>query len=321
MTRRRLLVPIAAALGGILLFAYSIDSVGWTNVVEGIRRVGWGFVPILILSGLRFVLRAAAWRLCMPPDAQFSLGQAFMAFLSGDAIGNVTPFGLLASEPAKVFLVRHRLATREAAASLAVDFVVYSLSAVSLIVVGLTVLLLTVPLTLGWQEIVVMALLLLAGTVVLVLRAVGGTWRPERGERPAWRARLARLRQSVLAFSAGHRGRLWRAFALDLVFQAVAVLEVFITLRWLLPEGPSLREAVIFGALDRTIIIAFKFIPFRLGIDEASSGGMAALLGWPAATGVALALVRKVRSIAWVGVGLLLIAAHPSQAAPGTDRR
>ena len=106
---------------------------------------------------------------------------------------------------------------------------------------------------------------------------------------------------------------------LDLVFQAVAVTEVFLTLRWLLPEAPTIAEAVIFSALDRAMIIAFKFVPFRLGIDEALSGGLAGFLGWPGATGVALAVIKKVRSIAWVGVGLILIAAHPSRGGPEMD--
>ena len=136
MTRRRLLVQIAAALVGALLFAYAIRSVGWTSVVDGINRVGWGMVPILALAGLRFVIRAAAWRLCIPSHVRPSLRQTFTAYLSGDAVGNVTPLGLLASEPTKVFLIRHRLATREAAASMAADFVVYSISAVTLIIVA-----------------------------------------------------------------------------------------------------------------------------------------------------------------------------------------
>jgi hypothetical protein len=127
------------------------------------------------------------------------------------------------------------------------------------------------------------------------------------------------MRESVLEFSAGDPTRVWRIFLLDLVFQAVAVMEVFVTLRWLLPMPPTIAEAVIFSALDRAIIIAFKFIPFRLGIDEMFSGGMAMWLGWPVLTGVTLAMIKKVRSIAWVGVGLILIAAHPSRGAPGTD--
>ena len=318
--RRRLFVPIAAALVGGLLFTLTIRNVGLTAVAAGVKDVGWGLVPILALAGLRFVLRAAAWRLCMPPQARLSFGHAFAAFLSGDAVGNVTPLGLLASEPTKVFLIRHRLATLEAASSLAVDFVIYSLSAVTMIVGGLSVLLATVPLSLGLREMVIASLLVLGAGICGVWWLGRGTWKPERGPRPGWRARLAMFRESVLAFAASHPERLWRVFVLDLVFQAVAVVEVFLTLQWLRPEEPpTIAEAVMFSALDRAVIIAFKYIPLRLGIDEWAAGGMAAILGWPAATGVALALIKKVRSIAWVGVGLILIAAHPSRGGPGTD--
>ena len=321
MTTRRLIVPIAAALVGIPLFAYTINSVGWDNVLRGINRVGWGFIPILLLSGLRFVLRAAAWRLCMPPHARFSLGQAFAAYLSGDSVGNVTPLGLFASEPTKVFLIRHRLATREAVSSLALDFVVYSTSAATMIAVGLVVLLSTVPLTLGVREIVVAALAVIGGGVFAVWRLIGGTWNPERGERPPWRARLAAARESLFTVAAGNPARLWPVFALDLLFQAAAVMEVFVILRFLLPEPPTVAEAIIFSALDRAVIIAFKFIPLRFGVDEAASGVMAALLMFPSATGVALALIKKVRSIFWIGVGLILIAGHPSREGPATDLR
>ena len=317
---RHPLFVITAALVGIVLFTYAIRNVGWANVVDGINRVGWGLVPILALAGLRFVLRAAAWRLCMPPHAQFTLGQAFAAFLSGDAVGNVTPLGLLASEPTKLFLVRHRLATLEAASSLAVDFVIYSMSAMTMIVVGVVVLLVSVPLSLGRREILIGVVVALCAGGLVAFRFLGGTWKPERGERPPWRARLASLRESVLSFSAGHPSRLWRIFALDLTFQAVAVIEVFLTLQWLLPMPPTVAQAIIFSALDRAIIIAFKFIPFRLGIDEMFSGGLAGVLGWTGTPGVALAVIKKVRSIAWVGVGLILIAAHPSQGGPETDR-
>jgi len=321
MTRRRLFVPIAAALVGAILFSYAISSVGWSTIVDGIRRVGWGMIPILLLAGLRFVLRAAAWRLCIPPHARLSLPQAFAAFLSGDSVGNVTPLGLFASEPTKLFLIRHRLATREAASSLAADFVIYSMSAVTMVVVGLTLLLVTVPLSLGFREIAIAALVVFACVLYAVWRLLGRSAKPESGPRPPWRARMATVRDSVMAFAATHPERLWRVFVLDLAFQVVAVMEVFLTLRWLLPAPPSLVNAVIFSALDRAVIIAFKFVPFRIGVDEIATGGLAGMLWGSAATatGVALALIKKVRSIFWVGVGLALIAAHPSREAPGTD--
>src|SRR5687768_4929924 len=141
--QRRYAVAVAAALGGAVLFAYAIRDVGWTEVAAGIRRVGWGLLPILGIAGARFVLRAEAWRRCMAADVRIPLRQALTAYLAGDAIGNITPLGLIASEPTKVFLTRHRLATRQAASSLALDVFVYSTSVVAMITIGLIALLVT----------------------------------------------------------------------------------------------------------------------------------------------------------------------------------
>jgi hypothetical protein len=319
---RHPLFVVAGALLGVILFTYAIRNVGWANVVSGVRSVGWWMLAIVALSGLRFVLRAGAWRLCLPSHARFTLGQAFTAFLAGDSLGNVTPLGLFASEPTKVFLVRHRLATREAAASLAVDFVIYSTSAVTMIAIGLVLLLASVPLSLEWREIAVTTLTVLGVSVFFLLRMMGGTSKAERDELPGWRGRLISFRESVTAFSAGHPTRVWQIFGLDLLFQVVAVMEVYLTLGLVLPDGELLTpaKAIMFAALDRVIIIVFKWVPFRTGVDEFFSGGMASLLGWTASPGVVLALIKKVRSIFWIGVGLVLIAAHPSQAAPESDR-
>ena len=321
-SRGRSVVTMAAVAGGVALFAYAIRDVGWTDVAAGIRRVGWGLVPILALAGLRFVLRAEAWRRCMPPDVRIPFLRALTAYLSGDAIGNVTPLGLIASEPTKVFLTRHHLATREAVSSLALDVFIYATSAVAMIAIGLVALLGTLSLPAGWREGILLALVMLGAGVAIAWRMVGGTWDEGRGPRPRWRAKLASLRESVRASAAVSRADLTRVFVLHLLFHAGAFVEGYLTLRWLLDTvSPTLTEALIFSALDRAIIVLFKFVPFRIGVDEASSSVMAALLGWPSATGVAFAIIKKVRSLAWTGVGLLLIASHPARAPREADPR
>jgi hypothetical protein len=102
--RRQPLITLASALAGAALFAYAIRRAGVTDIAEGVRRVGWGLIPILGLAGLRFVIRAECWRLCLPPAVAFPLPRALAAFLAGDAVGRVKPFGLLASEPTTVLL-------------------------------------------------------------------------------------------------------------------------------------------------------------------------------------------------------------------------
>jgi hypothetical protein len=205
--------------------------------------------------------------------------------------------------------------------SLALDVFIYALSAVAMIALGLAALLATLPLPGWWREAILAALVLTDIALPLTWRLVGGTWDEERGPRPRWRATLAGLRESVRASAAVSRGDLVRVSVLHLLFHLCAFAEVYVTLRWLMDSAsPTLAQALIFSALDRAIIVLFKFVPFRIGVDEASSGGMAALLGWPSATGVALAIVKKVRSLAWTGVGLLLIAARPGRAPRAEDR-
>src|SRR5688572_14710722 len=92
--RRQLLFTGAAALGGSLLFAYAVRSVGLSVIADGVGRVGAGLLLILAIGGVRFCLRTQAWRLCMRPGVRLSFGAALRAFLAGDAIGSVTPLGL-----------------------------------------------------------------------------------------------------------------------------------------------------------------------------------------------------------------------------------
>jgi hypothetical protein len=318
--RRQYLLTGVTALGGLALFAYAVRSVGVSTITDGIGRVGWGLVPILGLAGIRFALRTQAWRQCMRADARLPFAPALAAFLAGDAIGSVTPLGLAASEPTKAFLSRQRLATADAVSSLAIDNMVYAVSALAMVGLGVLVLLASVPLPLAWRESGVVLLLVLAASGLAGLRLLRGTWSPEHGQRPAWRARLAGIRQSVLQFSTANPGRLWRAFGLGMAFHALAAFEVFLTLGWIRPDAlPTIPQAVVFEALNRVITLAFKFVPFRVGVDEALSGALAPALAVPAAAGVILAIVRKVRNLFWAAIGLALMAGH-ARGASATDR-
>jgi hypothetical protein len=318
--RRQYLLTGVTALGGLVLFAYAVRSVGLVSISDGIRRVGWGLVVILVLAGVRFAVRTQAWRQCMRPEARLPFGPALAAFLAGDAIGSVTPLGLAASEPTKAFLSRRRLATGDAVASLAIDNLVYAASALGMVGVGVIVLLATVPLPPVWQEWGAVTLVVIGAAAVAAARLLRGTWSPDHGPRPPWRARLSAVRQSVLTFSSANPGRLWRAFGLGMSFHTLAVLEVYLTLGWLLgDEAPTVTQSIVFEALNRVTTLAFKFVPFRVGVDEALSGVLASVMAVPAAVGVTLAIVRKVRNLFWAAIGLLVL--RPWSLVPGPDPR
>ena len=316
----RFFLTLLALLAGLALFVYAVREAGAAEIAGGVARVGWGLLPVLLLGGLRFVLRALSWRLCMPATVRMPFARVFSAFLAGDAVGNVTPLGPVVSEPAKVFLTRHRLATGEAIASLAIDNTIYAVSVAAMIVIGAVVLLATVPLPVVWREMAVVALVALVLGGLLGLRLLRGFWSGS-GLRPAWRQRLAGLRETVRCFTSGHPVRLVRILTLHSGFHALTVVETFIVLDWLLGGSATLAQAFILATLNRVVQVAFKFVPFLVGVDEASSGALAQLLNVDVGAAVTLAVVRKIRVLFWTGAGLLLTAWYPAQAVPATDRR
>lgn len=320
-TRRRpRVLTVVAALGGVILFAYAVHRVGAGSILSSIRNVGWGFSVILALAGLRFLARTQGWQQCWPSGSGLPFSQALTAFIAGDAIGNMTPLGLAASEPAKVFLTRHHVATAKAVSSLALDNLVYSGSAIAMIALGIVVMLDTVRLPRVWQEGALLALAALG-----LAAALGWRWMRRSSAVDAgagrWRLRVQRLHESIVQFTRGNARGLWRAFVFDFVFHALAVVEGYLTLRWLLGDhSPTLSQAIVFEALNRVVTVAFKFVPFRVGVDEAVSGAFAPLVAVNPITGVSLAVVRKVRNLFWAGVGVAIIAVHPVPGVRATDR-
>ena len=61
--------------------------------------------------------------------------------------------------------------------------------------------------------------------------------------------------------------------------------------------------------VNRTIAIAFQFVPMWLGVDEAGTGAVATALHLGGPTGVGLALIRKARVVVWtcLGIGLFFM--------------
>ena len=95
----------------------------------------------------------------------------------------------------------------------------------------------------------------------------------------------------------------------EVAFHVAAVAEVFVVLRLLVPDI-TLAETFLLESAGRFVTVAFKFVPYRLGIDEAGSGAVAAVLGMPPVTGVTLALVRRIRIIVLNAIGLVLLVRH-----------
>jgi hypothetical protein len=228
----------------------------------------------------------------------------------------VTPLGLLVSEPAKAVLVRDRVALPAALAGLAVENIFYSATAALVIGAGAAVLLVAYAPTDGVRiaaiaAAVAAALFVAAGAALLAagrepVSAVAARLAPKALARrlPELRA----LEERVYSFARRRPSRLATVLALQAAFHAAGVAEVHVILRSVTASAaPSLVDAFVLETVNRAITVVFKLVPLRLGVDEAGSAVAAEALGFAAAAGVTLAIVRKARVLCWTAAGVALL--------------
>jgi|SRR5947209_6831085 len=168
-------IGIIFAVIGILLFAFFVWKAGTKEIADGIKKLGAGFLLVLVVSGIRYIVRTFGWMLCFEGPERVRFRDAFRAYVVGDAMGNLTPLGIVASEPTKAALVKDRVPLIVAVSALAVQNLFYSLSVALFILSGLAVLLLSFPLTSGIRLLSLVSLgvviaFTLAGFIIFHLR-------------------------------------------------------------------------------------------------------------------------------------------------------
>jgi hypothetical protein len=303
---------------GLALFAYFVEKAGVGQILEGISRLGAGFVLVILVSSLRQIARSIAWTLCMEPPHRLRFRDAFRARVMGDAIGNILPFaGFLVSEPAKPALIRDRVPLMAGISALAIENIFYALSVALFIFSGMVALLLSfsVPKGLRLVSIItlgVIAVVIALGGVLIAKRVkfVSGTAKflHRRGLNEKWIEQAGSLEDRVYGFYQRNSARFLPILLLEFCFHLAGVIEIYVTLSFISPDQPpTFLTAFILESVNRIITVAFKFIPMKMGVDEAGTGRVSKVLQFTMATGVTLAIVRKARDLFWAAAGMILL--------------
>ena len=303
---------------GLALFAYFVKKAGVGQIVDGIRRLGAGFLLIIAISSVRHIVRSLAWSLCMEGPCRLRFWDAFRARLMGDAIGNVLPFAsFVVSEPAKPALIRDRVPLMAGLSALAIENIFYGLSVAVFIFSGMVALLLSFSLPKGLRlasiiALIVIMLAIMSGALLIrkQLKFISGAARflQRRGLNEKWIEKGRTLEDRIYGFYRGNSARFLPILLLEGCFHLAGVCEIYVTLSFISPQQPpTLLTAFILESVNRVISVVFKFIPLRMGVDEAGTGKVSTILLFTEATGVTLAIVRKARDVFWAAVGMTLL--------------
>ena len=305
------------AIAGFALFAFFVNRVGLEDVTAGSVRIGWGFLGILVLSGARFILRGAAWLRCLPSGHGLGLRDIVTASLAGDALGNLTPLSIALGEPVKALYLKDQAPLSNTMPALAVETLFYTLSVVVVIAAGGATLFVLI------SPPAIEGLVTAVPIVTLAALVIGVHWLlwkriPLASKVLRFVARIqiastfvARVEQYALDIE--HRvhrdypkdwSRVTSVAVLHLAFHVLAIAEIFLVLWLISDQPPTVLDAFVLEAVNRFINVAFKFVPMRIGVDEAGTAFFSNLLAFGTTAGVTIAIARKGRMLIWTGVGV-----------------
>ncbi|HKQ99035.1 MAG TPA: ABC transporter permease [Pyrinomonadaceae bacterium] len=321
LSRKIIWLQGIAFLLGLALLVYVINRVGLQPIFDALLRIGFGFFILLTLSGLRHVLRTFAMRASIDPaHRRFSFRHALAVRLGGEAISFLTFTGPLLGEATKVALLKKRVPLVHGVSGLVVDNILYNLSVALFILSGAVVMLAAYDL----PPVIRFVLYGIAAAATLGIgvsiwaasrRVMLLTWVIDTLGRFGFHPKALTSRRNHISDLESHvynfyseRPRSFLAMiGFNLLSHASSVLEVYITLR-MLGYLPNVHAAYVIESLTKVINFAFGFVPATIGVYEGGTEIILRTLGYAAATGVTLALVRKAGTLFWTVIGLIILA-------------
>jgi putative ABC transport system permease protein len=316
---------------GLGLLVYVLNRVGVQPVFDALGRIGFGFLILLAINGSRHVLRTLAMSAAVPPEhRRFNFLQAFSVRLGGEAISFLTFTGPVLGEATKVALLRKRMPLVYGVQAVVIDNILYNLSVIVFILSGACVMLLSYDLPLLVRYVLfciagVALLGILAAALAQKRRVTLLTWFIDQlarvGLKPKFlasrREQIERVESHIYDFYKHRPGSFFAILALDFLSHASSVIEVYVTLR-MLGFVPRVQAAYVIESLTKVINFVFGFVPATIGVYESGTALILKTLGYTAATGLTLAIVRKAGIVFWTGIGLAILTWH---AVPNAVRR
>jgi phosphatidylglycerophosphate synthase len=308
------------AILGILLFIHLIHRAGPAKLLASMIALGWGLAVVVAWGGVAHILKTWAWRLALLDGRyQVSFARMLGLRLSSEAVGQFGGLAQLFGEGLRVSLLGSAIPLSRGIASVTIDRAFFVVSAAVVSFLGLSAVLVVLPLPHKFIFYAIVFACLLLTFVLLSAIAIRNRWPllSRTGEilgrirylKPLIdrkRAMIHSVEESLLDFYHTTPKAFWASLLLNLACHAAAIVEVYLIV-WLIGAKLTLFGALAIEALTKLVNIAGTFNPGNIGTYEGGNMLIAKMFGLTAAAGLTLAFARRLRALFWTGVGILCL--------------
>jgi uncharacterized protein (TIRG00374 family) len=301
---------------GVALFGFLVISIGPATVVASFRLLSWRLVLLIVFPCI--VLKAfdaLAWGFAFPGKA-VPFRSLLASLLAGHAVSSTTPTGTFGGNAVMAWMLRDRVSLRQSLSSLIIVQTTSTASQGLFLLVGILLarwwLSSSLALVRAMEWLLLLEAIGVIGFVVVQLRGIVASghgvlgrlgFSTGSGSREAARE----VDQALAEFYRRQPRRLVLSLTCNFLGWITKAGEAWLIL-YLLGAPVSVVTALVIEAFATGISFATFFLPTDIGVEEGGAVATFLALGLNGATGLSFSLVRRVRELAWVAVGLLLLA-------------
>jgi len=294
---------VLLAAVGIALLVWVIVHAGPSAIVHQLKVLRVALPIVVALSLARLFLQTLAWSAALKHEGIIVRTPRLIGIrLASQAMGYLTVFGPVLSEPMKINLLRTPIEATATATFL--DNGVYWFTSGIIGIAGC--------LSIGLVKSQGAASVFVLSAVFALIMVFIARRKPllasltgALGKRsPSWLNKGAKIESAIRDVRAQKPELVGRLFWLDLVCQLLLVSEVAVVL-WSLRLPLHFITVLAIEGLTRGVKMMTGFVPARLGADEGGAMSAFAASGLTPALGLSLALTRRARDLSWALVGLV----------------
>jgi uncharacterized protein (TIRG00374 family) len=312
---------------GVAMLALIVADNDPAAIARSIARVGWRLgIVIAVPTVLVAIFDVLGWRFAFT-RARVTMARLFWTRLAGEAVNLTTPTAALGGEAVKTWLLRDHVSLAESLSSVIVAKTTITVAQGLLLLLGVVLAWTSLAAdsrilaAMEWLlalELVALSLFVLAQTRGLA--AFGGRLLARLGARRfASHEGLGRVDRTLADFYLRRPGRLVLSIAFHFVAWLLGAFEAWLILQFL-GTPVSLLTATVIEAFGTGIRFATFLIPGSLGALEGGYAATFAALGLGSTMGVSFSLVRRIRELVWIGLGLVAFAVLRLPRAPDPTR-
>lgn len=315
---------------GIVILGFMIHKIGLDVIWTNIKLTKWWFVAIVGTWGLVYIVNAVSFHTIIRDGSEETQKVSFLKTLrltiSGYAINQITPLGLLGGEPYRILKLKPYIGVQKATSSVLLYMMMHIVSHFIFWMISIPLLLLIVPnlsttirvilvivaicslLLLYWSFTVyskgfIVKALTIASKIPFIGKKIKMYYRQHHDK-------IEQMDYLIADLYKNRKSDFIKSLSIELLSRYVQCLEI-VFMMYVIGFPVTFSESVLIESVQSLVGNLFFFMPMQLGAREGGFVIVFGLLSLAASHGVYVSLCMRIRELVWSIIGLGIIKTEP----------